>query len=361
MTYDSLFTRQTAGRWAYAVEVGERAADALLDETWFGPIAQLVSSYNVQHPLDGDRWTAAALPQHSLLAGKGKWAVWRFARPGHGHGYIRDPDPVSPWFRTKREAERWHGEHMTDLGPITTEQIGHIWWAEDHWRGSACLNCRRRELEPQFTAEPCPKNPQHGHALPLGSLTSLAQPHPLWKHLHNTTKTINTTVDALWEKLNDMATPTTVVATTDAPRFHAPFGRRATVLRKFWRGSEGWYRLRGTDGETFESPDILWTEERPITTADVQAFADAHTDRLTPGDTYDRALREALSTAMHFARIGEHDSVAASLGQAVVRVEPGRGDAVMADGGDNFKARAYAWVAGNRVPDRTGMEHTGNG
>lgn len=75
---------------------------------------------------------------------------------------------------------------------------------------------------------------------------------------------------------------------------------------------------------------------------DIRAFAAAHRDRLTPGDYYDRALRELLGDAAHFARLGQPDSADAYLGMAIVHAETGR--AVAAYGWDNYQARARQWL-----------------
>jgi hypothetical protein len=85
---------------------------------------------------------------------------------------------------------------------------------------------------------------------------------------------------------------------------------------------------------------------------EVQAFADAHRDRLTYGEHYDRALRELVSDAAHFARLGEGDSADAYLGMAIVHAKTGR--AVLAYGWDNYKARARQWLEGTATPDLDG-------
>jgi len=80
------------------------------------------------------------------------------------------------------------------------------------------------------------------------------------------------------------------------------------------------------------------------TVRDVQRFADAHRDRLTYGEQYDRALRELVADAAHFARLGQADSADAYLGMAIVHAQTGR--AVHAYGWDNYKARARQWRTG---------------
>lgn len=85
------------------------------------------------------------------------------------------------------------------------------------------------------------------------------------------------------------------------------------------------------------------------TLAEVQAFADAHRDRLTPGDQYDRALRELVRDAAHFAKLGQPDSADAYLGMAIVHSETGR--AVVAYGWDNYKARARRWLQDTATAD----------
>jgi len=85
---------------------------------------------------------------------------------------------------------------------------------------------------------------------------------------------------------------------------------------------------------------------------DVQAFADAHRDRLTPGEHYDRALRELVRDATHFAKLGQPDSADAYLGMALVHAETGR--AVVAYGWDNYKARARQWRHDTATPDPDG-------
>lgn len=82
---------------------------------------------------------------------------------------------------------------------------------------------------------------------------------------------------------------------------------------------------------------------------DVQAFADAHRERLTCGEHYDRALRELVSDAAHFAKLGETDSADAYLGMALVHTETGRAE--VAYGWDNYKARARRWLEGTATPD----------
>jgi hypothetical protein len=89
------------------------------------------------------------------------------------------------------------------------------------------------------------------------------------------------------------------------------------------------------------------------TLADVRAFADAYRDRLTSGEHYDRALRELLSDAAHFAKLGQADSADAYLGMAIVHAETGQ--AVIAYGWDNYKARykarARRWLQDTATPD----------
>ena len=82
---------------------------------------------------------------------------------------------------------------------------------------------------------------------------------------------------------------------------------------------------------------------------DVQAFANAYRDRLTSGEHYDRALRELVSDAAHFAELGQPDSADAYLGMAIVHAETGR--AVIAYGWDNYKARARRWLQDTTTPD----------
>ncbi len=88
------------------------------------------------------------------------------------------------------------------------------------------------------------------------------------------------------------------------------------------------------------------------TLADVQAFADAHRDRLTSGEHYDRALRELLRDAAHFAKLGEAASADAYLGMAIVHAETGQAD--YAYGWDNYKARARQWLQDTATPDPDG-------
>ncbi len=83
---------------------------------------------------------------------------------------------------------------------------------------------------------------------------------------------------------------------------------------------------------------------------DVQRFADAHRDRLTYGERYDRALRELVADAAHFARLGQADSADAYLGMAIVHAQTGRAD--HAYGWDTYKARARQWRTGNASPDQ---------
>ena len=82
---------------------------------------------------------------------------------------------------------------------------------------------------------------------------------------------------------------------------------------------------------------------------DVQAFADAYRERLTSGEHYDRALRELLSDAAHFAKLGQPDSADAYLGMALVHAETGRAE--VAYGWDNYKARARRWLQDTATPD----------
>lgn len=58
-----------------------------------------------------------------------------------------------------------------------------------------------------------------------------------------------------------MSAPEHVTVHFASPYWHAPAGRRAVVIRSYWRNGEGWFRLRDIDtGEDFDSPDVFWTD-----------------------------------------------------------------------------------------------------